>query len=182
MRFRDELSNRYFEWMYNTICEDRFPKDISYRKLMMYLHETEFTYCIRNDKNRAEDGIDLRRRFTLIEYADDLSLYLDGPCSVLEMMLALAIRCEESIMDDPYRGNRTGQWFWTMITNLGLGGMTDDNFNRLIADKIISTFLKRKYDPDGKGGLFRIRNCDRDLRKVESWRQLCWYLDSIIDL
>ena len=79
-------------------------------------------------------------------------------------------------------GIRTGQWFWTMLTNLGLGGMTDDNFNRLIADKIISTFLKRKYDPDGKGGLFRIRNCDRDLRKVEIWRQLCWYLDSIIDL
>ena len=104
MRFRDELSNRYFEWMYNTICEDRFPKDISYRKLIMCLHETEFTYCIRNDKNRAEDGIDLRRRFTLIEYEDDLSLYLDGPCSVLEMMLALAIRCEESIMDDPYMG------------------------------------------------------------------------------
>ena len=42
-----------------------------------------------------------------------ISAYLDNKtCSVLEMMIALAIRCEEHIMDDPDVGNRTGQWFW----------------------------------------------------------------------
>lgn len=39
----------------------------------------------------------------------------------LEMIIALAIRLEEHIMDDPDIGNRTGQWFWDMIVSLGLG-------------------------------------------------------------
>lgn len=180
MNFRDEIANGYFEWMSDIVCGDRFPENVSYRKLLMYLHCTEFTFTIRKDINRAEDGVALRRRYTLAEYNEDLSLYLDGPCSVLEMMLALAIRCEESIMDDSNLGDRTGQWFWGMITNLGLGGMTDDRFDRLVTDRIISTFLKRKYEPDGKGGLFTIRHCKQDLRRVEIWYQLNWYLDSII--
>lgn len=51
-----------------------------------------------------------------------IASYLDNrPCSVLEMIIALAIRLEEHIMDDPDIGNRTGQWFWDMIVSLGLG-------------------------------------------------------------
>jgi hypothetical protein len=104
---------------------------------------------------------------------------LDGPCSVLEMMIALAIRCEETIMDDPDIGDRTRQWFWGMIINLGLGGMTDANFDPDFVDDSVLRFLNRDYEPDGRGGLFTIRNCHRDLRDVEIWYQLCWYLDSI---
>ena len=95
------------------------------------------------------------------------------------MMIALAIRCENDIMDNPNMGDRTSQWFWGMITNLGLGSMTDRNFDIRYVDEIIERFLDRKYEPDGKGGLFRIRHFNRDLRKVEIWYQLCWYLDSI---
>ena len=39
-------------------------------------------------------------------------------CSVLEMMVALAICCEETYMDNPNIGNRTGQWFWNMVKNI----------------------------------------------------------------
>ena len=41
------------------------------------------------------------------------------------MMIALAIRCEEHIMDDPDAGDRTGQWFWSMLVSLGLGSMDE---------------------------------------------------------
>lgn len=104
---------------------------------------------------------------------------LEGPCSVLEMMAALAIRIEETIMDNPALGDRTGQWFWGMITTMGLGAMNDNNFDKKSAGNIVNTFLDRQYGSDGDGGLFRIRGVDVDLTKVDIWTQLCWYLDSI---
>ena len=169
---RNEINDEYFEWMYDLVGGLNGSKVTSYRKLLMTLHATQFVYSIRMDENRAEDGVDLRRRFSAL-YSD----MLDGPCSVLEMMIALAIRCEESIMDDASMGDRTGQWFWGMINNLGLGGMTDANYDRDYVEGCITRFLNRDYQPDGRGGLFRVRNCDVDLRKVEIWYQLCWYLD-----
>jgi hypothetical protein len=98
------------------------------------------------------------------------------------MMVALALACEEDIMDNTSYGNRTGQWFWGMIVNLGLGSMTDGRYDERRVDEIIDRFLDRDYEPNGEGGLFTIRHCDRDLRDVEIWHQLCWYLDSIIDI
>lgn len=174
------INDEYFEWMCGLICGNRYAEAVSYRKLLAYLHSIEFTYSIPRDKNRAEDGLDLRYRFayeTNIKHAED---YIYGPCSVLEMMVALAIRCEENIMDDPSYGNRTGQWFWGMIVNLGLGFMTDSRFDEKFVDDVIFRFLNREYEPDGKGGLFTVRNCKYDLRTVEIWYQMCWYLDTFV--
>lgn len=175
---RCNLRNRYFDWLCDLVCRQRYSKAISFRKLLTRLHETEFTYLIPRDKNRAMDGIDLRWRFSL-EYNLD-SGGLDGPCSVLEMMVALAIRCEEDYMDDPGVGDRTGQWFWGMIVNLGLGSMTDTRYDERVVDDILQRFLNREYEPDGKGGLFTVRNCNFDLRDVEIWVQMCYYLDNFM--
>lgn len=177
---QDKINNDYFEWLYDSVCRKRYAKDISFRKLLMHLHRTEFIYTIPMDENRAENGLNLRYIFAC-EYdgCDDADSYIEGPCSVLEMMVALAIRCEKEIMDDPRVGDRTGQWFWGMIVNLGLGSMLDDRYDRDYVTDILDRFLHREYEPDGTGGLFRIRNCTEDLRKVQIWHQLCWYLDSI---
>lgn len=181
---RTQIKHEYFEWLYANVCNNQYSKRLSYRKLLVHLHNTEFIYSLPMDANRAEDGMDLRYRFALQTYGYDNKVdyilqLLHGPCSVLEMMLALAIRCEESIMDDPTVGDRTGQWFWGMVTNLGLGTMSDDRFDTIRVRDALDVFLNREYEPDGKGGLFTIRRCDRDLRTVEIWHQLCWYLDSI---
>ena len=180
MTIRDQVNNEYFEWMYNIVCGDRFPKEHSYRKLLMQLHSTEFVWSISRDRNRAENGIGMRFRYSY-EHAgtDDAERYLTGPCSVLEMMVALAIGCEESIMDDPMYGDRLGQWFWGMIVNLGLGSMIDSRFDVKYVDEVLERFLDREYEPDGRGGLFTIENCKYDLRDVEIWYQLSWYLGSI---
>lgn len=176
----DQVSNEYFEWIFDLVCGKRYSEYISFRKLLMHLHDTEFTFIIPKDINRAKDGADLRYRFALSLDSMDILEYLDRPCSVLEMMVALAIRCEENIMDDPRVGDRTGQWFWGMITNLGLGGMSDDRFDKRYVDGVLDRFLKRRYEPNGRGGLFTILNCDRDLRDIEIWVQLLWYLDNIV--
>ena len=180
MTIDNKIKSDYFNWMYDMMCEGRFAPEISYRSLFEFLHEAEFTYFIPHDENRAEDGIYLRYRYCVRHGCEDLEHYLDGPCSVLEMIVALAIRCEESIMDDTRYGDRTSQWFWGMISNLGLGSMTDNSFDEDYVKYCVERFLNREYAPDGRGGLFTIRNCEEDLRKVEIWYQLCWYLDTII--
>lgn len=175
-----EIEREYFNWIYDMVCKGRYAKENSYRKLLEYLHSVEFTYIIPKDENRAEDGLSLRYRFAYFhKYPAAVETLLDGPCSVLEMMIALSISCEE-IMDDPGIGDRTAQWFWMMIVNLGLGGMYDYRFIEEVAENAVVAFLNREYDPDGRGGLFRIRNCDSDMRKLEIWVQMLWYLDTIM--
>lgn len=176
MTYRDRIEDEYFEWLYELACGDRFAKKNSFRKLLMQLHSTEFTYIIARDGNRAEDGTDLRYRFA--DRRDILDVFDNRPCSVLEMLMALSIRCE-TIMDDPLKGDRTSQWFWNMITNLGLGSMLDSRYDEQYVEEVIERFLDRRYEADGRGGLFTIRPCDYDLRDVEIWVQMCWYLDTI---
>lgn len=177
---KDAIENAYFEWMCDLVCKNRFGNDISYKKLLTFLHGIEFTYTIRRDKSRADDGINLRYRFPYESQAiDDIERYVNGPCSIFEMMLALAIRCEETIMDNPAYGDRTGQWFWGMIASLGLSSMEDSRFDKKLADKVIDKFLSHEYESNGKGGLFTIRNCEDDLRTVEIWTQMLWFLDTI---
>lgn len=85
-------------------------------------------------------------------------------------------------MADPDVGNRTSFWFMGMLQSLGLDGMDDMSFRKGQAKQIIDIFLLREYDSDGKGGLFYIEGCPNDLRQVEIWYQMCWYLDSILYL
>lgn len=182
---RDDLINRYFEWMYDLVYDDDCVKNLSYRKLLYFLHATDFTYIIAMDANRESDGINLRYRFGRMFGFEDalIASYLDDrPCSVLEMMIALSMRCEEQIMDDPTEGNRLGEWFWNMIVSLGLGGMSDDKFDKHKAQRIINKLLNREYQRDGKGGLFTVEHTEQDMRTVEIWYQLCWYLDEYLSL
>lgn len=180
---RFELDSAYFDWIYQLVNNDQYLKHLSYRKLFETLYRTEFIYILHMDGNRAEDGIDIRYRFGY-EYGVDDCVIAEGldtrPCSVLEMLVALSIRCEENIMEDEAIGDRTGQWFWGMIASLGLGSMSDNRFDAEYVDYILDRFMNRKYDPDGRGGLFTLENPRRDLRNVEIWYQAMWYLDEIL--
>lgn len=183
MTLQDEIVNEYFDWLCELVHGVNDSNITSYTKLLSHLHAIEFTYSIRKDQNRAEDGKNLRWRFIYTKhYPDHYVEYLsclDEPCSVLEMMVAVATRCEE-IMDDPSMGNRLPQWFWGMVVNIGLGSMTDNRYDRKIVDAAINRLLERVYEPNGKGGLFTVLNCEYDLRSVEIWRQMCYYLDTFI--
>lgn len=178
---RNQINNEYFNWMYQMVCDERYST--KYRKLLSHLYDTEFTYSIGMDGNRAEDGIDLRYRFgDSHNYSQPIiANYLDDrPCSVLEMMIALSIRCEEHIMEDPDIGDRTGQWFWNMIVSLGLGSMTDARYDEAHVDEVIQRFLNREYKPNGEGGLFTVEHGQGDMRSIEIWYQMHLYLNTIL--
>lgn len=173
------MSKTYFDWLCALVPPERHGHKVSY-KMLRLLFDTDFTYAIENDKNRAADGVYLRYRFAIDFGYGDVEPYLNGPCTVLEMMVALAVRCEEHIMDDPDMGNRTGHWFWSMIDSMGLGYVRDSSFRVYAVEEAVDRFLNRDYEPNGKGGLFTIKNCRYDLRDVEIWYQMCWYLDEIL--
>lgn len=178
-RSEDKIKSDYFEWMYELVDGGDYSEVTSYRQLLTFLHDVEFVYFVPYDENRAAEGIALRYQYCCQHDCEDLEVYLDGPCSVLEMMVALAIHCE-NITDDPSLGNRTAQWFWAMITNMGLGSMTDSNYNEWLVNDVVTRFLNREYDADGSGGLFRVKGWNRDMRKAEIWHQLMAYINSMV--
>ena len=139
---------------------------------MNYLYSIPFRWSVENDENRAADGIKLRDD---ILHNSRMSNEL-GPCRVLEMLIALAVRCENDIMHEKNQGDRTGVWFWTMIENLGLAGMDDYCFDDYLVRRSISKFLDRRYDRDGYGSIFYVTKRREDMRGVELWYQMCWFL------
>lgn len=186
MNDRDLIENNYFNWLKNKVAKDKFSSKISFDKLLFRLHCVPFKWTIERDENRANDGIALRWRYACDDenrsYEERMridDLLSSNPCSILEMMIALAIRCEEQIMDNPKYGDRTGQWFWGMIISLGLGNMDNRNFDIKYVNDILENFIHHRYDPTGKGGLFTVRDTRYDMRRMEIWRQLCLYLDNI---
>lgn len=175
----DILHDEYFEWMYNLVCKE----SRSYRRLFNHLHSIEFIYILDRDVRRAEDGKSLRYLFAY-EYDRSNCRTLtdvlgDGPCSVLEMMVALANRCEVEIMTDPDFDDRTSIWFWDMVESLGLDEMSDDRYDEKYVNEVIDIFLQRRYEMNGKGGLFTVDNCREDMRTVEIWYQMSWYLNNL---
>lgn len=178
---RREINNEYFQWMLGFL----YSKNITitlYKKLLHQLNNIDFRYSIPLDANREDDGIQLRYRFGYEKgYSlHEIAYYIDDrPCSVLEMIIALAIRFEEHVIGNPEIGDRTSDWFWEMIDNLGLlkfVGFYDSKDEKKV-DYIINQFMDRNYANDGHGGLFFIPNCQYDMRSLEIWYQMQWYFD-----
>lgn len=136
----------------------------------------EFTYFVGNDINRAHDGLALRDM-----YMDDTGFHelydiLDNePCSVIEMLVALAIRMAD-LMHDADVGDKTGHYFWLMIDNLGVKCTTLNEGDRANIVQKCLDFCDRKYDQGGTGGILVVQNPPKDMRKVEIWCQANWYL------
>ena len=164
----------YLEWLSAMVIPDESIR-YSYQKVLEELYLKEFRWSISGDENRAEDGIVLRDIFR-----DEMGspANASGPCSCLEMMVALSLRCENELMYDPDEGDRIDIWFWDMFENLGLDRLDDWRFDEATFNKIMDHFLDRKYDKDGYGGLFFIEGFERDMRKIEIWYQLNYFLRS----
>lgn len=176
-----ELVNDYFEWMYRLVCGEG-GRNLSFRKLLMRLYDLDYQYTLPMDENRWTDGVQLRYRYGREHNIPDyvIASELDTrPCSMLEMMLALSLRCEETIMIDDHFGDRTGQWFWNMISSLGLGGETDRNFRASHVDAVVDRFNNRRYSPNGEGGLFRVNDRNINLLNMDIWYQMQAYINDV---
>lgn len=183
---RTTLREEYFSWLLGLVA-NRKP---GYRKLCLFLHEKIFRWSVYNDDNRCEDGRKLRERFIAETHQDESHLevryFLKGDCSVLEVLIALAIRMNDLMFDLDHQEDHTSKWFMEMLHNLGIDRFTDtispydrlDPVSEAKVDDILEIFMDRMYESDGRGGLFPLRRrVHKDQTKVEIWYQLMSWLD-----
>jgi len=165
----------YFLWLVErTNADIHGPQGYSY--LLSYLFDTEFYAVIEADVNRARDGVNLRR-----EYAEATGSPIPDMdvCRVLELLVALSARCDKDIMYMPKYGDRTSEWFWMMIRNLGLMQYDNHHFDERSVSRVISRFMDRNYNQYGSGGLFPLKNLaevKKDQREVGIWDQMQAYM------
>ncbi len=92
---------------------------------------------------------------------------------MLEMLIGLSRRLSFDADGEP------SVWFWHLIETVDLQQYNDHNYNNKSQrdiDEILDRIIWRTYKPDGRGGLFPLRNPIHDQREVELWYQLSAYL------
>lgn len=170
--------NDYKNWLVNLVIDEDHS---CYNNLLNYIFNKEFYWSVPRDENRAIDGIHMREVF-----ADQYgySCDMNGPCSVLEMMIALSVRGAEDILWDG-ENNWTPFIFWSMIDNLGLIDCVDSNFYQNYVDNKLEIFLSRNYDEKGYGGLFLPSHFYSQIPKkwkhLEVWDQMNLWINDIFD-
>lgn len=166
---REPLENEYFNWLCAKVLE-RGPRN--YYDLLTILHRTEFIVVIPADQHRCGDAIELRHDFLRETFQNADHLWLEQPCSVLEVLISFAKRAQFQT-EIPVR-----VWFWEFLTNLCLEEfrrVTDEDIP--IIEDILNTFMMRTYDAQGNGGMFPMRHTQNDQRDIEIWYQFCEYVD-----
>ena len=175
-------SNRdaYYEWLCDIINLQYDTYDI----LICELYNIPFRWVIDLDANRAEDGVILRGYFHNPDGTTALDTFANKPCSVLEMLIALAQKMDYILADDG-RGDRTRIWFWEMITNLGLDKYYDAEFKEPFGNdmgrikeihNICDKWMYRDFTYRGFGSPFPLISPYRDQREQQIIDQMNDYI------
>lgn len=172
---RTAQPHEYFEWLCDLVQINE--PDHSFFILARTLHDFIFSPKLSMDENRADDGVKLRDIF-----CDENNCVMDlcAPCSMLEFIVALAIRMDAVMYGDNECHNVT-VWAWDMLSNLELDRFNDEDYYAIGGTaevaKIINIFAERKFERDGTGGLFPLVDPKEDQRKVQIWYQMQAYLN-----
>lgn len=149
----------YYNWL------DSLVQDGNHEQLIRYLYEQPYRWQFTLDENRAAGGLNLRSKYAY-EFGVAVSDVGSGPCSVLEMLIALSDRMVETLTMD------ISDWFWTLIGNLGLDQFYDDHFDARGVDYILDVWLDRKYEANGNGSIFPLTRYSGDCRNLDTWGQM----------
>lgn len=165
----EPIEESYFNWLCAKVIDIHIS---NYWDLLKILHKTEYVWIVPGDRNRDEDGRELREDFLRETFLPRDDSWFSDPCSVLEFLIAFAKRASFQT------GGSVKDWFWNFMTNLRLEEyrhVSDSDISRI--EEIIQNLVWRTYDPDGHGGMFPMQHTSNDQRKVEVWYQFCEYLD-----
>ena len=166
----------YFHWLTRKVIGVK--PDRSSTMLLRELYSIPFKVVIPNDSHRLDDGIGLR---DLYEYETGKPANWVMPCSVLEVMVSIATYVAEDVIGSHYNSERTSEWFWMMVDNLGLRGIGGDDgvgssTVRNYIHGVVEAWINRDFEYDGTGSPFPIKRPSEDQRKIEIWKQICTYI------
>ncbi len=143
----------YFEWLLNQIeCDEQLGRE---------LDAITYKWHLVLDENRSAGGLELRKIYGL-EYSIDLDDVRTGPCSVLEMFVALSMRFSENA-DISF-----SKAFYEMIGNL-------QKVNKPISIAI-EDWMDGNFNPDGYGSPFILHHYDGDARSLDVWTLMTIYI------
>ena len=166
-------SKSYEDYLLNIVCT---PKDkYKYSRMLHELYLTPYHSSIRLDQSRITDGLDMREAF-LDECGFAGHRTFPVQCTVLEVLVAMCLRCERDIMCEPNR-DKTARWFWDMMYFSNLADYPDNTFNREAVRDILDGILKHAYTRNGYGGFFYIPESNENMRKMDLWSQMMHYID-----
>lgn len=179
----------YFNWLRKFVTKSDVHM-AEYNEVLLFLHHRPFQAVLNRDLNRLRDGINLRRRFCLEFHIDVQDLNDAFECSVLEMLVALAIRIDDEYIGDPSEPE-PGKIFWEMLRNLGIiyrRGLKYAASNRFLPaamaqdiDLRLDIWMNRRFDRNGMGSIFPLRHAEVDQREAEIWSQMQAYLSENYD-
>lgn len=177
----------YFQWLISLI-----PNGDEYSILLYTLHSIDYYYDARIpiDGARGDDGLSLREMYleTFNDGGNSYDILTRRPCTVLEWLLGMAIRCERDIMFNENEGDRTGYWFWSMLDNMGISNLNNaiwnDHYTSQVME-IVDFVLNRMFDFDGAGGPFPLTNTAKwgvNCKEIDWWRALnLWISENFED-
>ena len=171
----DSVIKDYILWLGEQVKLDEKDERGGYHFLIKALYRKEFYWTNDMDENRSDEGKALRDVFAEDCGLDDIPDEINGPCTVLEMIIGLSKRWngEVSLTEEE---DRSDEYFWQMISNLGLEGCTDDKFDPEMVREKLDILLDRDYQDDGKGSLFPLERSKESQKNIEMWYQLQNYL------
>lgn len=170
---KEPLDESYFKWLYSQVANPhaRNPR-ATHWQLCKILYKKEFVWIVPNDDNRIEDGKDLRYEFVDAQRLQNVDpSWVNLPCSMLELLIGLSRRFSFEAEGEPAR------WFWEMMDNLELSRYHDRrDYSEDEVDEVLERVIFRTYSYSGKGGLFPLKNPEKDQRNVELWYQMSAYI------
>jgi hypothetical protein len=167
------LDDQYLTWLYANVASTRERRQShTYWTLFQQLYEKEYIWVLSGDRNRTNDGRELRQEFVHSQvnlYADDDWINLG--CSFLELIMGLSRRMAFYLDGTP------AKWFWLLLDNLRLLSCTDNSeYDQNYVDALLDRVIWRQYSETGQGGLFPLESPTEDQRDVELWTQLNQYV------
>lgn len=170
----ESIDYEYLNWLKDKV--ERFDDRGNHEFLFRKLYVTAVYSVIKADANREADGIALRD-----EYSGYNPEAIDGPCSFLEFLIALAKRMNyiyARVDEDCFQ-----DMFWLLLENLEIS-LSDEEYieagGDIYVDERIHAVLDRTFDINGVGGLFPLKHPRQNQRRIEIWYQMNQYLTEVM--
>lgn len=177
------MTDKYFNWLVNKVGGSNGMTFALYRLTLQEFRQADCDdgTIWANDIARCSDALSLREQYINTaaeekEIPELETLFV----SVLEVLIAFALRIENDIMYRPGE-ERVTRWFWEFIENLGIDITNSDwtEANEEYADHMISKFINRNYLLNGEDGNIFVADWDsiypNDYRKMPLWTQMQSY-------